>query len=133
MIFQSSPAANIRSPTSCPESSNTIGTFKKKGKQIFNLQIKWKLIHLTPVFSKINSHWLTHWLTDSMICPHNALVSHLKLVPGFCTCLSGQPKEKKKCAMGYFTPILCRCRNDSIGEGNVLFARRQGLELEPPG
>ena len=37
------------------------------------LQMKWKLIHLPLVC------WLTHWL----ICPHNALVSYLKLVPGF--------------------------------------------------
>ena len=26
---------------------------------------------------------LTHWLTHLLICPHNALVSHLKLVSGF--------------------------------------------------
>ena len=29
--------------------------------------------------STLSLHWLTHWLT----CPHNALVSHLKLVPGY--------------------------------------------------
>ena len=44
----------------------------------FKLQMKWKLIHLTSVYS----------LTDSLICPHNALVSHLKLVPGFLACFS---------------------------------------------
>ena len=41
------------------------------------LQMKWKLIHLLSVYS------LTHWL----ICLHNALVSHLNLVPGFRACL----------------------------------------------
>ena len=31
-----------------------------------------------------STHLLTHWL----ICPHIALVSHLKLVPGFRACLA---------------------------------------------
>ena len=29
---------------------------------------------------------LSHSLTRSRICPHNALVSHLKLFPGFRAC-----------------------------------------------
>ena len=29
----------------------------------------------------------THSLTHSLICPHNALLSNLKLVPGFRACL----------------------------------------------
>ena len=31
----------------------------------------------------ISTHLTTHSPTHSLICPHNALVSHLKLVPGF--------------------------------------------------
>ena len=57
---------------------------QKKSSGLFKLQIKWKLIHL-----------LTYSLTQLLNCPHNALVSHLKLclrVPGFlCTCL-GNPE-----------------------------------------
>ena len=41
------------------------------------LNMKWKLIHPTSVYS------LTDSLTHSLICPHNALVSHLKLGPWF--------------------------------------------------
>ena len=45
---------------------------------LFKLQMKWKIVHLPLVYS----------LTDSLICPHNALVSHLKLVPGFRACFN---------------------------------------------
>ena len=48
-----------------PETNPYIGDF-------FKLLMKWKLIHLPSVYS----------LTLSLICPQNALVSHLKLVPG---------------------------------------------------
>ena len=42
--------------------------------------MKWKLIHLASVYS------LTHSLSDSLICPHDALESHLQLFPGFRPC-----------------------------------------------
>ena len=40
------------------------------------LRKKWRLVHLPSVYS------LTDSLTDSHICPFNALVSHLEFVPG---------------------------------------------------
>ena len=49
------------------------------------VKIKWKLIHICSVYSITNS--LTCLFTHSLICLHNALVSHLKLVPGFWACL----------------------------------------------
>ena len=39
----------------------------------FKLQIEWKPIHLTSVYS----------LTYSLTCPYTVLESYLKLVPGF--------------------------------------------------
>ena len=43
-----------------------------------------------PASSRLLTHSLTHW----QIRPLNALVSHLKLVPGFRACYN-----KKKCEM----------------------------------
>ena len=48
--------------------------------RFLKLQMKGKLIHLPSIYSLTNS------LTHSIICPHKALVSHLKLVPGFRVC-----------------------------------------------
>ena len=52
---------------------------EKIQKIVLKLQMKWKLMLLTSVYS----------LTHSLICLHNALVSNFKLVPGFraCFCL----------------------------------------------
>ena len=38
---------------------------------------------LTYFTHTLTRHSLTHSLTRSLICPYKALVSHLKLVPGF--------------------------------------------------
>ena len=46
---------------------------------MFKLQMKWKLIQY------VNIH-LPYLLTHSLICPHNTLVFHLMLVPGFRAC-----------------------------------------------
>ena len=50
------------------------------------LQMKWELIHLISVHYISPTHWLTDSLALSLICSHNAIVSHLKVVPGFRTC-----------------------------------------------
>ena len=49
--------------------------------RFFRLQIKCSL-YIYPQ----STHSLTHLRTHSMICPHNDLVSHLMLVPGFSAC-----------------------------------------------
>ena len=40
---------------------------------------------MTPTIRFLSFKW-ADWLSHSLICPHNALVSHLNLVPGFRAC-----------------------------------------------
>ena len=64
-------------------------------RQHLKLQTKWQLIHIPSVYL----------LTYSLICPHNALVSQLKPVPGFWAC---------------FQNILCIRCIDSLAISSVL-------------
>ena len=60
--------------------------------------MKWKLLHLPSVYL----------LTHLLVCPHNALVPHLKRVPGFFSYIFyflGPPEPE----VGWFknsTPLL---------------------------
>ena len=69
----------------------TVCAYFSGEKPLIELQIKYKLIHLPPIYLLTHSlttsltDYLTHSLpipslTHSLFFPHNAIVSHLKLV-----------------------------------------------------
>ena len=64
---------------------------------IFKLQIKVKLIHLPSLYSST--------------CPHNALESHLKLIPGFLICFLGKKNTERTYSLAWIK---------TNGKGNFL-------------
>ena len=80
---------------------------------LFNLQKKWKLICTST---------LTHWI----ICPHNALVSHLKLVPRFRAYLI----YRQRPLWTISTMLICLVR---LGSGcHAAFSHRSWSSPSPP-
>ena len=66
-------------------------------------------MYLTSLYALTHSlsSWLTQSVTYSMLCPHNALLSRLKLVPGFWACFllllicpfTWQPSSRTLCSV----------------------------------
>ena len=54
----------------------------KENKKRLLVNNLWSLVFLIKIINLPSVYSLTH----SLICPHNALVSHLKLVPGCRDC-----------------------------------------------
>ena len=110
-----------------PLSSHHVGRITKayilNKLYFFKLQMKWYLIHLPSFYSLTNSltQSLTHSVTHSLICPHNALVSHLKLVPGLLACLITTNTILK----GY----VCICLWGRLGIGRATLSSPPSIEL----
>ena len=63
----------------------------------------------------------TDSLTDSLSCPHNALLSHMKLIPGFHALLKMLSAERFVYSSGH--PPLCML-SELLGMLNIIFGEK---------